>query len=104
MLERFRTEVLAPFPGGDDDIDRSLRRINAESTEAAIDDRPQVALFEFIRGNDVDARFFELLWRDRNGNAIDPAAVVEAAGVFAEAEDRRALIFRVVAADAFKEA
>src|SRR4029077_12003462 len=104
MLERFRSEILAPLPGADHDVDRALRRVDAEGVVAAIDDRAQVAVLKFIRGDDVGACLLELLGRNGDVHPIDAAAVVESPDVVAEAENRRALILGVVAANALEEA
>ena len=103
MLEGLRTEVFAPLPGADDDVDRALRWIDSERIEAAVDDRAQIAILKLIRSDGVHTRLFELLGRNGNVHPINLATVVEAPRVIVEAENRRSLIFRVVAADTFEE-
>src|SRR5207247_881141 len=104
VLDRFRAEVLAPLPGGNDDVDRAGGGEDAERVEAAIDERAEVALVEVIGGDGVDAGLLEFLGREGDLHPINLATIVLAADVIVEAEDGGTLVARVVAADALEEA
>ena len=92
------------MPRADDDVDRAGSGKNAERVEAAVDDRPEVAVIEMIRGDDVDAGLLEFVRSVRNVHPVNAAAVIQPADVIVEPEDRRPLVARVVAADTFEEA
>ena len=91
------------MPRGDNDVDWTRGRIDAEGVKTAVDDGTQIAIVEVIRSDNVHADFLELVGRVRNLHPINAATVVEPANVIVETEDGRPLVARVVAADAFEK-
>src|SRR5204863_4701535 len=102
LFDRLRAEVLAPDPCADHDVDRARAGKHAEGVIAAIDDRTEIAVFELVRLNEIDAGLADLVHRERQIHPVNLGAVEEAARVLRQAEDR-GTAFRVVAADAFEE-
>ncbi len=69
--------------------------------EAAVDERPEVAVFEIVRDDEVDARLFEFVNRNGNFETVDLRAVVETPDVVVEAKNRGSVL-GLVAPDPFE--
>ena len=103
LLERLRPEVLAPVPGDERDVHRAGERVHAQFVVAAVDDRPDVALFEVVLADEVDHRLVDLVLGERDVHPVDLRRVEQPVGVLLQPENRRALR-RLVAADALEHA
>src|ERR1019366_8510097 len=99
---RLGAEIGAPFPAGDVNLDGTLQRVHANVAIAAQGDGPEIAGAHLIDANDFGGGGAELLNRVGIVHAIDVAGVHQALHVFAQTEDRGALL-GFVAADAFKD-
>src|SRR6185369_9521269 len=98
----FDAQIAAPFPTGDVGFDgRILGGQHAEVAVAANDQRADVAGIELVHTHDVDHGGAKLVNGEGNLDTVNFGGIVQAAGVFAHAEDARAGVGRV-AADAFK--
>ncbi len=102
-LQALLTEVRRPRPAHDHDLDRVAARGDTELAVAVERDRPQVALGQPVRADQLVARRLELLDAERDLHVEELRRVVEALKVLVQAEDRRP--FRcLVAADPFEDA
>jgi hypothetical protein len=70
--------------------------------EAAVDERPEIAVLEFIGLDDVDAGLPEFIEGIRDLHAVDLRAVVQPAAMFIQPENRRASP-GLIAAHAFED-
>ena len=98
-----RAEILAPFPGGDGHFDRRIDlRHHADFAVAAERDRAQVgAARQPVLRDHFAAGVVDLVFAERNVDAVDLGRVEQAARVVAQPEDRRAPR-RLVGAHAFE--
>ncbi len=103
LLQRFGSEVGAPLPAENCDIDGAAVRADAQLAVAAIHERADVARLEVIGPDRVENRLVERLWLDRDRHAVDLRRVVQAGRVRVEPEAGGALR-RAVAARALEHA
>src|SRR5262249_32244715 len=66
------------------------------------DDRPDIALFELIGADGVDARVYDLCGGERDLQAENVGGVEQAIVVFDQSEDGRAAVLAGIAADALE--
>src|SRR5205814_8389432 len=90
VLHRVLAQVLPPLPDPDDDVDRALERIDAESAQAPVDHGPDVAVPETVGANRVEDRVPELGRRVRDFHPVDLARVIEPLDAIVETKRRRA--------------
>src|SRR5439155_23753431 len=97
LLGRIVTEVFAPLPEENRDVDRTGERIDAEGLVPAVDDRPDVARAEGIRADRVEDSVGESRTGMRRVHPVDLRRVEEPLDVGVESEARRAFRRRVTA-------
>ena len=90
-LQALLTEVRRPRPAHDHDLDRIAPCSDTELAVAVEGDRPEVALGQTVRADQLVARSLELLDAERDLHVEELRRVVEALKVLAETEDGRPL-------------
>src|SRR5712664_3095005 len=100
--ERVRTEIGAPAPASHVNVDGRIQRIHSRFAVAAEHNGLDVTGIQFVQAHQLASGVGELIEGEGKFHAVDFCGVDETLHVFAQAEDRRALL-GFIAADAFKD-
>ena len=97
VLHRLGTEIRAPLPRTDRDLDGAAGGIDAERTIAAVDDRTDVAFLEAVDRNQLEDRLIDFGRSVRRRHAVDLGRVEEPVGVFRQPENGGTILGLVAA-------